>query len=544
VGLASGKEQEQRLVVAVLTSIALLALSIRFYNLQQKGMCYWDEGIFFMGSKFLRWKVSGYLQDLAAVFGFSSELIDPANYEGYPVFLQKPVHILLLFISGLFLGVKPGLVFVHSVIYGAAAVWLTGWICTRIGGLTAGSIAALWLALEPYHVHYSRLGLHETDSMLLFLLGLTSWFGSLRSPGWCRLLVTGMLLMACFGSNYRYGLIIVILLVSDFYLNIVVSRGFLFTFRRLVFIGTGMAVVFLVLNGLYYVSFHPHYLWSQPATYMELLYRKFALTREFSFTLDHKMFYLDMMRRFDGWFPTSLLMTSVIFLAIRKGAYNRIIALFFLIQFILFSFMSPHLSRGVTTVLPFGAIAVGFSISEVTKFMTKRVKLWGLFPVVVVILFLLSFGIKLKPVYAMRSGYSHVFKYLDTHNVSHHLSTMKPIFASYRGRSSVAGPAFDLPDLRRQVMSTGVRYLVVDWQKYLRYPHSVMRIEEAILPVYAIENPAAEFFATLHENHFPEDVEKLRDIDPTLGYIKVYDLYDALPALGFSLESLGKDRVE
>jgi hypothetical protein len=48
-------------------------------------------------------------------------------------------------------------------------------------------------------------------------------------------------------------------------------------------------------------------------------------------------------------------------------------------------------------------------------------------------------------------------------------------------------------------------------------------------------------FATLHENYLPQDAVIIKKIDPTIQYIKVYDLQKVFSELKISVESNAKN---
>jgi len=85
----------------VLTGIGLIGVSIRIFSLFQKELCFWDEGIFLMGCKFLRWRLHYLFHYGISLLGFQTLLPDPSTFQGYPVFLQKPFHVVLLTLSSL-----------------------------------------------------------------------------------------------------------------------------------------------------------------------------------------------------------------------------------------------------------------------------------------------------------------------------------------------------------------------------------------------------------------------------------------------------------
>ncbi len=438
---------------------------------------------------------------------------------------------------------KPWMVIAHSVAYSLGVIGMTTWLGMRYLGTAAGIMAGLWLAFEPYHVHYSRSGLHEMDAMFLLMAAIALWFCSWKtSRSWIMILL-GSVMMFCVGTSYRMILMVFLIVAIDIVITLRDRPGAVF--HRVFGMFFGMCISFALLNAAYFLAFYPEYTWSQPASYFALLKLKFFSTGETSFCLDFPWFYLNTFRRFDGLFPLVLTVGGVIFSLSLGNRYARVMGLLFSIQFIFLSLMSPHLARAPSAILPFGALATGYSVQQIRARVSGRSVAFrgaviGLFAVGLVIM-----AVNLKPVYKVRSGYTQVIEFLDSRGQSVHLTTMKPIYAAYRDRTYALDAGATLEDLKKQMEETGARYLSVDWQKYLRYKTSIMKIEETVLPVFAAVNPVGEFFATLHENHLPRDVPILRDMDPTLGYIKVYDLTTALPACGVVIQQeMGHERED
>jgi len=488
-----------------------------------------------MGARFLYWRLDMLFTQWFPFLNETVTTISPGQYLGYPVFLQKPFHVVLLSLTGLFTGLKPWMVIAHSITYSLGAIALTVWLGLRYLGRTAAVLTGLWLAVEPFHVHYSRTGLHEMDAMFLLMAGIVLWFSSLRQFQKWKLFLLGLVLMFCIGTSYRMVLLVFIVIISDVFLGWLDKRPVSEILKRIVWISVGMGVSFSILNLAYFLAFYPEFTWSQPGSYVDLLKMKFGATRESSFCLDFPLFYLKIFCSFDGLISLIVSLVSVIYALVFGSRYVRIIGSLFLFQFLFLSLMSPHLARAPTAVLPLAAFAVGFTVSHSVSHFYKNKRIISISICLLFSTTWIAMIINLKPIYSVRSGYHQVIQFLDSKSQTVHLTTMKPIYAAYRNRTYALDPGATLMDLKRQMEETGAQYLTVDWQKYLRYQKSVMKIEETVLPVFAAVNPVGDFFATLHENHLPPDVPILRDIDRTLGYIKVYDLKTALPACGIPL---------
>ncbi|HPQ38762.1 MAG TPA: hypothetical protein PLV45_00185 [bacterium] len=518
-------------LAAVLTAAAL----IRCHHAFHRGLSYWDEGIFIMGARFVRWRSGVLWLEFRNMIGDQLAPALPGIYRGLPVFLQKPAHVLLLTLWTLPGWNEISAAVTYSINWGLVSIWATATIGRRWFSPAAGLIAAAWLAFQPYHVHYSRLALHETDSMALFLLTLLSWHSMHDRGGVFRGVRTGALAMLTLGTSYRYLPLLVLGVVFELVITIrAVPWPSKWIVRWLALLAGGIAV-FTILNGAYAVAFNPDYLWSQPGSYLEVLRMKF-LGSETSFDVDYPLFYLDMMRRFDGGWMCAAGCAAVIFLILSRKTKPLILCTWIIVPLALYSLTTTRVPRTISCILPFWALAAGYALSRV--FDHPRFKavstVWRGFAIgMVLILVAISALPSLQSIWALRSGYVEVVHWLENQSRSTHLSTMPPVYAVYQGRHAVMPVPFTLDEIIREVESTGVRYLTVDWQKFLRYSQGVHEIEKAVLPVYAAPHNTGVFFASLYENHLPGDVKKLQE-DPTLAYVKVYDLYAALREMGYS----------
>lgn len=516
--------------------ILTVAAWLRLHRVFERGLIYWDEGIFIMGARFVRWRTHILWLECHRMIGDTVATPMPDFYRGLPVFLQKPMHVLLLAIWN-----SPGwdeaaAAVAFSIFAGLIAIGCTAELGRKWFSPATGLIAAAWLAIQPYHIHYSRLALHETVSMAVFLLTCCAWqrLDTQRRLGAAWL--TGALAMAAVGCSYRYLPFILLGIGWEIHSGLTRMIRWRDRFKRWLLELLAATSVFLLLNAAYPVAFFPDYLWSQPGSYWDVLKKKF-LGGESSFDLDFPWFFLDMMYRFDGAVLTGITLIAIIRLFIIRSRLSLSLACWILVPFMLFSLTTTRVPRAITGVLPFVALATGdmFAAGVVLCRSSSRYRRQFLMASGVVAAVIgLSLAPHIHGIWSLKSGYPEVVHWLEQQGERIHLSTMPPVYAVYQGRQAVRPVPFTLEAIHQEVERTRVRYLTVDWQKFLRYSPGVRDIEQAVLPVVVANHNPGVFFATLYENHLPADVDLLRE-DPTLQFIKVYDLYDVLESLGYRL---------
>lgn len=523
--------------------VVAAAALVRLYQAGQKGLWYWDEGIFIMGARFVRWKIRILCLEFSSVFHSNTLIPDAETYQGFPVFLQKPAHVLMLALFSMLHKNEVLTAVYYSILSGLVSIVATAELARKWFSPATGLFAAVFLAFMPSHVHYSRLALHETDSMAVFLIMLLLLHIMDRIPAGSHRLkfpafATGFLAVWVMGMSYRYLPYVCLAAVIEA--------------RRLrhgppaarirgkwLWILAGGSVCFILLNLSYRLAFYPDFLWSEPASYVSVLHSKF-LGSESSFDLAHPFFYLKILFRFDGWLPTISWLIPLPFMVFRPNCHRVQAAAFILIPLVLFSVTTTRVPRSVTGIYPFAAIAWGWFMLWIW-FHLKRIcsqRLAGILFALIFSVTIITMGIRLPQIWSIRSGYQDAVKWLEHTEDARHFSTMYPIYAVYQGNRAVRPVPYHLEDLQKEVHQTGIRYLTVDWQKYLRYQKSVYEIERHTLPVAAFQHAPGDFILSLYENHLPDDVPALRE-DPTLQYIKIYDLYAVLPEMGYPVSSGG-----
>ncbi|MCD4655401.1 glycosyltransferase family 39 protein, partial [bacterium] len=505
-GTAITKTVNTRTYTIWLGFILLCAALLRYNQAFDKGLIYWDEGLFIMGARFLRWRsdviLFKYLHYLDS--GISGPL--PDFYIGLPVFLQKPVHVLLLTIWSL-----PGWNEIVSAISfsincGLLTILLTAEIARRWLNPWTGLVAAAWLAVQPYHVHYSRLALHEMDSMALFLLTILIWDSMNRKNSVFRAILTGCLSVATLGASYRYLPYLMLGGLMELFISLKSKCRPMDLFRRWAGMLFGALIAFVFLDTCYNIVFSPDYLWSQPDSYLSVLKMKF-FGGESSFDLKFPGFYFKMIKEFDGLAAGLVLLVGWLWLFFRRNPTKWMLLIFTTVPFVLFSLTTTRVPRTITVILPFFALAVACLLVEVSNILKRKSRLALVLFITMFAISAVSMAWNLREIWQLKSGYPDVIDWFEKKNVQTHLSTMPSIYAVYKGRGAVKPVPFTLEAIHKEVERTKIRYLTVDWQKFLRYSKGVLEIEKAVLPVFAAPHNPGVFFATLHENHLPGDIE-------------------------------------
>lgn len=525
--------------------VVMAAALVRFRLINQRGLWYWDEGIFIMGARFVRWRIRLVALQIQNIFTSSTLVPDIHDYQGFPVFLQKPVHVFMLALFSAPLKNDILAATYYSILSGLVSIVATAELARRWFSASTGLLAAAFLAFMPSHVHYSRLALHEMDSMAAFLILLLLLQCLHKEPFKLMhknllALTTGFLAIMVIGMSYRY-LPYVCLAIFMELLFLGVKRGISLKSGQWIWMLIGAGACFLLMNLGYRLAFFPDFQWSEPTNYLSVLKTKF-LGSESSFDLDHPFYYVSVLSQFDGVLPTVSWLFSLPALFVRPNRRCFQCLIFILMPLALFSLTTTRVPRTITGIYPFIAIAWGYALAKLGSIghADKKKIFYRLSMVSVVLITLFMMFIRLPYLWSVTSGYQNVVKWLQSTGDERHFSTMYPVYAVYQGNKAVLPVPPDLDALKTAVDQTGIRYLTVDWQKYLRYQPSVYEIERQVLPIAAFDHKPGDFLLSLYENHLPADVPLLKD-DPVLHYIKIYDLYAVLPEMGYSLSKSRTD---
>ncbi|MFP3902779.1 MAG: ArnT family glycosyltransferase [Armatimonadota bacterium] len=208
---AGSSQPIARYRTAIILLILLVGAIVRVYGLADRGgVLLWDEGSYVMEGRFIAtgvkaaaWKLAGNLPGIPSP---SNEELRAMVKGLAPVTMGKPAHVAFIALFMLLFGEAAWVGGLACVAASLLCVYLVYWLGRRIYGDAAGLSAAFILAISPYFVAYSRMGLAEADfalAALLLLLVLLSIFQSSRHDRpWSAVLV-GVLCSVVFLLNFR-----------------------------------------------------------------------------------------------------------------------------------------------------------------------------------------------------------------------------------------------------------------------------------------------------------------------------------------------------
>jgi len=184
---------------AALAAILAVAAGLRFARLDRQGLLLFDEGQLILEARQTATLLQHGLRAAAGVPGEREALAGAIRNSS--ILFARPVHTTLL--AGILLaapGVRADQASLRlSAAMGTATVAAVWWLATSWYGETAGLLAALLLAVAPYHLLYSREGLSDALAVGWWILTLAC---AVR-PGRGMALLSGVAGGLCFGTNFR-----------------------------------------------------------------------------------------------------------------------------------------------------------------------------------------------------------------------------------------------------------------------------------------------------------------------------------------------------
>lgn len=176
-----------------LALILVLAATTRFYGITDLGLTHWDEGI----------------------YAAAGRLLTLQGFKGLPALRlieAPPLFSILAGLSQSVLGRADWTTIVVSAAAGTMTVYLVYVLGKKLYGPEAGMLAALFVAVSPYHVIYSRMALTEATFILFVLLTLIWFYTALAEDSLRYYLLAGVAAGLMLNTKYS-GLLILIPLV-------------------------------------------------------------------------------------------------------------------------------------------------------------------------------------------------------------------------------------------------------------------------------------------------------------------------------------------
>ena len=468
----------------ILGLVLLLSFLLRFYNIQNIGLKYSDEGIYLYEASWLNGDDYGDI------------------YE--PMSSLKPLFVMFVSTSLKIFGYHDYSGLIVSALFGALTVFIVFLIGKELYNWNIGIMSALIFSVTKLHLIFSRTLLAE--STLLFFFSLTILFYILAKKKESKLfyILTGVTAGLCFEVKYIAAILIVLISVYEFILAF--KNGFKKFVINIISIITPFLTIFFVFFGIYKIL---------GINYSYYLLGRMALIGIGEKIITHVPFLANIPRINIGvvyggniimgilkyiyyslatiHIVTLLLFVIGIFILIKKKSKSDLFVLFWLISLTIFLVKLAHgYPRDFILILPIICItaAKGLDIFKSSSFRKLKDRLFKRSKfkpnIVILVLFLVIILNIIGSLDVLRhtsQGYKEAGNILIKDNVNGTISTIPSLIAFYTHKSS------ELITTKEELInlySKGYTHIVIDtWRDY-RTKGVMKEINEEIKPFYII----------------------------------------------------------
>ena len=522
--------------------ILIIAAVLRFYNLQDKGFILWDE------AQYAKYTQFGYsvLHNIDFVIesvnnnNISEEVFKSRLKGSLPFGTPKPGHMVNTTIFSYFFGNYPYSDFFCSAFFGLATVIAIFLLVRNLLNTNYALLAAFFLAISPFNIYYSRLGMAETDASFFLLLSMLffSNYIYLNKHKSLFIILSGLSCGWFFVCNYRW-----VYLIPFFLLAILIEgifqkktiKYFLFFIISFLSFLVFFQIVYTIGGKLFNVGYSGGYFGMMIDWYSHQMGKSKGI---YPHTL-----YLDILSFLNSYSFMFLLLIglAVIFKSIKFNSHQSYIYIllfcFVIIPLAIFSFkIRGDKLVAVSVIAPFTIIHSIFGIKYLLSYFKTltytKSKIANIFLAIVLVYSILYQMNINKKIISYKSGYSNVNQWLKDENVTKYFATEYAVFNYYSGREANVLKLTNNRQKTKNLVEGGYHYLIMDIHKWYHGPGTPFQfykeIENELEPVIIFENNAFNFFPYIIDDfHYRHKDEKfMSDLfsDPDNNKIKIYDL--------------------
>jgi len=507
--------------------IILTGLFFRLYNIFDNQFLFYDEGMYIGYNRtFLNLVANNPAHNFSELMVILSLILKSAL--NTPKALWFFILNLRVFIFGPQAWFFARLVSAVSGL--ATVVLLYFWSRRYLKSSRIAALSALLLLILPSHVFYSRLGMQESLSTLLFL-GAIYLYMSQKDYHW-QFFVSIFLLVCVYFTNYRMIIAPVFIAFIEAY-DVIAQQKKLNWQRVAVFTAIFYGAVLLV-GGLYGgVNNYVNFAWMthqaqdaggkfNPVNFVSFPYYVFAL---------------------EGFFFACFFWGNLYFVKIKQ--YSKLLPFGIVVfQMLIFSFAAEKGARYLCVVLPFMAAAAAVGIDECWQGVFKHARGWVVTAgaLAVVVMIYLSGSIAMA-----RTDYDKAVQFITDHDPQAVIVSTQPLVEGLflaDDKQIVACPqdVFSLVNLYQH----GARYLILDPQIYISWTANGRRFSpplddfleitlknvEPIKTFPHLDNILLNRFVLDHNEQIMDSLTFLsRAKSQRYGVINIYDLSSVLTTL-------------
>jgi len=431
--------------------IVMFGTIIRNYNTENKGLFFYDEGIYVCSAK------AKYL-NLINKFGIKEKITEKdavlKQHIGKisPNFItgSKIGFVFFIFLSFFLFGINAYSPLLVSVFFGALTILLVYLIARRVYNENIALLSAVVLAVSSMHIMYSRCALPQAASIFFLFLAFYFYVVFLGNKKYIYAILCALTVGLAFTVHYNLLLMLPLFVFFEAFRLFFIDKNESKKFMKIAAFSAAviLPVIFwqavTVIDQIYKLGFYP-------VTYFGELKTSFtAIAGQTKNKID-PFFSLFYFQKMEGWIVFIFFIFGVISL-IKKLRKNFNMAEFVLLVLALFPIVwygfYPHLRvlRSFSPVLPAMAIIVSYKI--ITFCFWEKIKPFGRFLAPVLTLAVIIMGVTgFRPIIELKSCYGDVVKYLYENKVGakgpsplllSYVDEMYPVFAYYMGGDVVA----------------------------------------------------------------------------------------------------------
>lgn len=459
------------IILATLAVILAYGFWVRYADLKNKGIFFYDEAYMLLETRYLR-------DTVAATISRSPEIkTSLANSPGLQLHYGRPGFNSLSLLASYLVGFQDYTNSYLSAFFGVMSVLLVFVIGLMFYGPIAGLLAANFLAIFSYHIYYSRLGLAETTGGFFFLVAAFFYLFYLRNQKRTYLLLVGLFSGVAYTFGYRYILVFGVFLLDQAlkFKNFFYPRKNWANLIKNVLVLLIPFLTILVSIELVFRLLQFFYAASSTETYFDQLRQRFTAVGYFS--LQDWTAYFEYLRRSEGIVFLFSFVFSLIFWAVA-AIRNRVFAAraIFLLAFlnlIFYTFYSAtsaashggvfvRFTRSIAVSLPFIALAMGIFVDQALA----RLKTMSVLLAMAIII--LAFSTQLPKnleMISLQSGYHDAALYLQSRGEDKIFAFLAgPIWRFYLSRENYSPKNVD--QLENLSEEKNIHFLAVDTLKY------------------------------------------------------------------------------
>ena len=504
----------------------LVAIFSRFWHIMNNQFLFYDEGMYLgYNRKFLDLVATNPPKDIHELFIILGLMFKAS------LSTAKSLWFFLLNLRVFNLGVESWyFARVLSAVSGIATITLTFIFAYRyFQSKRIALLSASFLSILPSHVFYSRLGMQESLSTLLFLSAITGYL-LLRSQKWTPVLVA-LLLSCVFFTNYRMIISPIFIIAIEVFESFKNKKSMDWK-RLLICVGSFCFIVFFIGSLYGGINFQITFGWmfhqaqEAKAEHGNLL--NFFSYPYYTFVLEGLFF------AFIFW--------ANMYLMIKKQHSRLLPFILVLLQMGIFSFAAEKGARYLCVVLPFMAIAAAGSADYFLSF--NKIKK---FSTLVILLSCIFMGVKSFQVMISTTDYPQAVNLVLNHDPKAKILSTQPLVEQLyvKNEENVKECPKNLMDFI-SLYQQGYRYLILDPQVYISWTKDTHRFSQPLIDFLEFINekvpPKAVFlhlnktllerFVLDHNQNLGQSIIFLSESSRgNYGQIKIYDIGQCLMLL-------------